>query len=137
MSSDEFAEDHNESVPPSEVEGLDVLEIDISKYDKSQGRVLLKFECEIYKLLGLSDFDIQLWINYHEKTVISDGPDGVKATSWYQRKSGDAATFFGDTVVFMGIIAALYDLDNIKLGIFAGDDSLHFGVGLTLSRAMV
>ncbi|KAL4708041.1 hypothetical protein ACJJTC_013452 [Scirpophaga incertulas] len=46
----------------------DKLEIDISKYDKSQGELLLEFELEIYRLFGIPEDRLAQWrsdlVNY-------------------------------------------------------------------------
>lgn len=85
------------------------------------------FELMVYGMLGMSEFDMQLWWNAHEYSYLKDMSNGVSAKVWFQRKSGDAATFFGNTVVLMGVISVLFDLDKIVMGMFAGDDSLLIG----------
>jgi hypothetical protein len=125
----EFEENLNKFCSPNDLLTREVLEIDISKYDKSQGALLLDFEIEVYKMFGLSEYDAELWRNAHVFTKLCDNFDGVYAKVNYQRKSGDAATFLGNTVVLMGVIAVLFDLKKIDLGMFAGDDSLLFGTG--------
>jgi hypothetical protein len=100
------------------------VEVDISKYDKSQGKMLFEFELLLYRFLGMSEFCLRLWRLMHERTVINDKKNKIKARIEYQRKSGDAATFFGNTVVLMAILASVYDMDSCKMGLFAGDDSL-------------
>jgi hypothetical protein len=100
------------------------VEIDISKYDKSQGKILFEFEILLYKFLGMSEFCLRLWRLMHEHTIINDKKNKIKARINYQRKSGDAATFFGNTVVLMAILASVYDMNSCKMGLFAGDDSL-------------
>jgi len=102
------------------------LEVDMSKYDKSQGEICLEFELRLFAFLGLDSDLCDLWRDMHETSSIYDPQNKVKARLNYQRKSGDAATFFGNTTVLMAIMAVLYDMKDCALGLFAGDDSLLF-----------
>nr|AMO03254.1 putative polyprotein [Boutonnet virus] len=99
------------------------LEVDISKYDKSQFKLLFLIEIEIYRLLGLPEIFIKYWKKGHEDTQLIDYENGIKAYIKYQRKSGDASTFFGNTVVLMIVLSVLFDLRD-AVGFFSGDDSL-------------
>lgn len=65
-----------------------------------------------------------LWRNAHSDTILRDFGTGIRTNVKFQRKSGDAATFFGNTLVLMGILATLFDFSQIQLSLFAGDDSL-------------
>lgn len=49
---------------------------------------------------------------------------GLKVNTIFQRKSGDVFTFMGNTVTTMLALAFVYDLRDIKMGIFGGDDSI-------------
>jgi len=102
------------------------LEIDVSKYDKSQRRIHLLVETKIFKLLGLPEYICNLWITAHTHTQFSNSSVDVSGEILYQRKSGDAATFFGNTIVLMASLCILYDLSETYLCMFAGDDSLLF-----------
>ncbi|UHM27629.1 MAG: RNA-dependent RNA polymerase [Fushun virga-like virus 1] len=103
------------------------LEIDMSKYDKSQSALVLLFECKLMRLLGVREDLIELWKNAHESTRLIDRINKVFANIEYQRKSGDASTFFGNTLFLMALIATLYDLNDVLFACFAGDDSLIVG----------
>ncbi|UHM27517.1 MAG: RNA-dependent RNA polymerase [Sanya virga-like virus 1] len=103
------------------------LEIDISKYDKSQGACALNFECWLLRVFGVSEYYVTLWYNAHVRTTMHDIKNGVKLKVLYQRKSGDASTFFGNTTFLMAVISVLFDVRSIDCGVFAGDDSLLIG----------
>lgn len=123
MSSDDFTKILSERFPPYLLKLYKLLEIDIGKYDKSQHRLLFEIECKIYRKLGIPDFLIEKWREAHEKTVLKDRKNGVKAYIEYQRKSGDASTFFGNTVVLMVVLCTIFDLTDC-FGVFSGDDSI-------------
>jgi len=99
------------------------LEIDMSKYDKSQNAMVLKTECMFYLLLGVPPFWVQLWYNAHLNTTIRDRYSWLKWRVPFQRKSGDASTFGGNTIVLMMIVLWFVDPADIDFALFAGDDS--------------
>lgn len=51
----------------------------------------------------------------------------VCASIWAS-KSGDASTFLGNTIYTMSVMAYLYDMRHLVLGMFAGNDNLCFGI---------
>lgn len=104
-------------------DGAAMLEIDISKYDKSQGLAALIFDCLMMKMLGVSDFFIGLWFKSHAHTTLIDKENGVKYKVDYQRKSGDASTFSQNTRFLMAVVATMFDMSEVLFGMFAGDDS--------------
>nr|QWC36482.1 ORF1 [Bemisia tabaci nege-like virus 1] len=95
--------------------GSEFLEIDISKYDKSQGLIALEFECRVMRLFGVEDRFVELWRNAHECTRLRCRQTGMKTNIDFQRKSGDASTFLGNTMFLMGVICTLYDLTDLNL----------------------
>lgn len=112
------------------IEGYDELEIDISKYDKSQGAVALEFECMLMRVCGVSEYWIRLWYNAHVLTRVYDKRTKLSMLIPYQRKSGDASTFIGNTVFLMAVICDLIPLEKMYFACFSGDDSLILGHGL-------
>lgn len=104
MSPSAFEKRLSTLITPYMLSQLFKLEADISKFDKSQGKLILRIETEIYRLLGLPEVLISLWINAHEHTVLRDRTNGINAFVDYQKKSGDASTFFGNTLVTMLVI---------------------------------
>nr|DBA44346.1 TPA_asm: hypothetical protein [Pemphredonvirus anglici] len=103
------------------------LEVDMSKYDKSQGKLALLFEIYLMREFGVDDEIVNLWWNAHVSTELTDRNNKAKCFVKYQRKSGDASTFIGNTFFLMAVIAMLFDLDNCVFAVFAGDDSLIVG----------
>nr|WPR17629.1 MAG: polyprotein [Mite martelli-like virus] len=126
MSNEEFNEELNKRFDPNMLRKMKVLEGDFSKYDKSQEEALLEFEMLLYRSLGMDEELIQIWIRAHRESRLKDRRNGVKTRTKYQRKSGDATTFFGNTVVLMAVMAACYDMMKVYMGMFGGDDSFLF-----------
>lgn len=124
MSPSEFETLLTEKLPTDLFRMLKKLEIDISKFDKSQGKLILLIEIEIYVLLGMPRYLAKLWFLAHEKTTLVDRLNKIKAWVDYQRKSGDASTFFGNTIVLMIVLAIIFNMHDVLLAILAGDDSL-------------
>jgi len=72
MSPDEFVAIMNQRFYAACLDEQEKLEIDISKYDKSQSEFMFLFENKICKLLGMSPFLSSAWMNGHEETVLKD-----------------------------------------------------------------
>lgn len=100
------------------------LEIDISKYDKSQGKLFLDIEMEIYRLFGIPEQLLLDWYKAHQHTTLYDRVNKLKFFVDYQRKSGNASTYLGNTIVLMVVLSCLFNLDDAVLAMFSGDDSL-------------
>ncbi|APG77532.1 RdRp [Wuhan heteroptera virus 1] len=103
-------------------------EIDFSKYDKSQHLWALTFETEMMKLFGVREDLVKLWILVHKSTMLIAHEYGFRAFVDYQRKSGDAMTFFGNTLWLMYMLMMLVGEERMRdsFGLFGGDDSLLF-----------
>jgi hypothetical protein len=100
------------------------VENDFSKYDKSQQWRALSLEWGLYELLGVSLEDLSLWRNGHMECTILDVSLGIKLISMLQRRSGDATTALGNTVVNMLSVADVYPIDDFVYAMFLGDDSI-------------
>lgn len=133
---EEYAKKITTVCPPSLARGLFAKEIDFSKYDKSQGELHLRIEMRIFELLGLPSDYLTYWYAAHYYTQVNDYTGGFKAWMLYQRKSGDAATFLGNTLICMAMLSSLYDMEKCALGLFAGDDSLVLGPQVILEKNM-
>jgi len=102
------------------------LEVDFSKYDKSQELFCLKIFLEILSRFGVPQHYLDDWERYHISNIIKFKREGVKTRVDYQRRSGDVFTFVGNTIVAMCCIAWSYK-DVVRKaagGVFGGDDSL-------------
>nr|AYP67558.1 RNA-dependent RNA polymerase [Ingleside virus]UJQ88144.1 MAG: RNA-dependent RNA polymerase [Ingleside virus]UJQ88146.1 MAG: RNA-dependent RNA polymerase [Ingleside virus]UJQ88152.1 MAG: RNA-dependent RNA polymerase [Ingleside virus]UJQ88154.1 MAG: RNA-dependent RNA polymerase [Ingleside virus] len=122
--------------PPSAVAAFPhMLEVDISKYDKSQGRLALKFEVAMLVALGMPRRLVPVWIYMHVRSRVDEMFTRFSATVDYQRRSGDSMTFFGNTLFLMATLADTFELRD-ALAMFSGDDSLIFSPApLDRSRA--
>lgn len=86
--------------------GLIPTEVDISKFDKSQGSLVLEIELELMRRLGMSKEIMDIWRHAHTQTELVNKDAGLNVKINYQRKSGDAGTFIGNTTISMCLLAA-------------------------------
>jgi len=103
------------------------LENDFKSYDKNQGVRCLMLEWVVMSLLGVTDEDMTRWVSGHVDTVAIDSRYGIKTQLAHQRKSGDATTTLGNTIVNLLTLVDIYaavDLDRIAYMMLLGDDSL-------------
>lgn len=102
------------------------LEMDISKFDKSQNEFVLQIELEIMRRFGILPVIRDAWKNCHTNTHIEFRKLGVRVPTGVQRKSGDPGTFLFNTLVTMTMAAYCIDMHapEVKGGVFGGDDSL-------------
>nr|AVI05085.1 polymerase [Apple necrotic mosaic virus] len=101
-------------------------EIDFSKFDKSQQRLHHLIQFHIFTALGADHEFLDMWFGSHEISHIRDGPCGIGFSVNYQRRTGDACTYLGNTIITLSALAYMYDLldPNITFVIASGDDSL-------------
>lgn len=126
MSNEEFECELNKRVDVSVFGKLWQVENDMSKYDKAQGEALLVFEALLFTALGMDPEDVEVWVNSHRESIVRDRRNGVRFSTKFQRKSGDASTFFGNTMVLLAVLVACYNIDDVELLLAAGDDSVIF-----------
>lgn len=88
--------------------------------------MLLITEMNIYQLLGMPSELCSLWYAAHVDTLLKDRLNSIKAWIKYQRKSGTASTFFGNTLITMIVLAMVYNMSEVVHGLIAGDDSLLY-----------
>lgn len=94
------------------------LEVDISKYDKSQGELAVRFDVALMRYFGVPEWLCNIWFFGHFLTRIYDRNTGLKAVIPFQRKSGDASTFILNTTFLLAVLSyeiPLDDLSNIDL----------------------
>ncbi|AAZ42392.2 p2 protein [Blackberry chlorotic ringspot virus] len=101
-------------------------EIDFSKFDKSQGRLHHDVQFKLFLMLGIPEHFVTSWFNAHELSHIRDRDCGVGFSVDYQRRTGDACTYLGNTLVTLSVLSYVYDLSNPNISFVAasGDDSL-------------
>nr|QLJ11277.1 2a protein [Melandrium yellow fleck virus] len=100
------------------------LEADLSKFDKSQGELHLEFQREILHAIGFPVHLSNWWADFHRESYLNDPHAKVSLPVSFQRRTGDAFTYFGNTIVTMAMMAYTFDMDLPELAIFSGDDSL-------------
>lgn len=108
-------------------EGYYSSEIDISKYDKSQGLTSFLYECMMFKRFGMPDHLLMLWVNSHWFAKIKSITGTAKFSLPLQRKSGDPWTFMGNTLYLLAILLTLYG-SRARYIMVAGDDSRVYGI---------
>ncbi|QID58999.1 putative viral replicase [Camellia yellow ringspot virus] len=105
----------------------DFIEIDFSKFDKSQNEIHQLMQDEILLRLGGSLEFVSLWSQAHKHSKIKDFNCGISFNTDYQRRTGDAFTFLGNTLVTACMLSYVLD-DNssqqIRYMLVGGDDSL-------------
>lgn len=103
------------------------LELDISKYDKSQGEATLVFECMIMRAFGVEEEFVNHWFAFHHYAALVGkigGMQHVKYDVMFQRKSGEASTLLGNTLFTLGVLLLVFPKESIKFLVVAGDDSV-------------
>nr|UVH34260.1 protein 2a [Broad bean mottle virus] len=100
------------------------LEADLSKFDKSQGELHLEFQRLILINLGFPVPLTNWWCDFHRQSFLVDPQAGVSIPVSFQRRTGDAFTYFGNTLVTMAMMAYCFDMSTAELAMFSGDDSL-------------
>nr|DBA44328.1 TPA_asm: RdRp [Cotesiavirus virgavi] len=125
MSLEEFEEQMYNKYGDIEVENYCRLEIDFSKFDKSQGMAALLFECKLMRLFGTPEIFVDAWYNMHAKTILKERKQKIKCNIHTQRKSGDPRTYRGNTEYSMAVMALVlpYDMMRVIMALFSGDDS--------------
>nr|WRT26854.1 RNA-dependent RNA polymerase [Mercurialis latent virus] len=101
-------------------------EIDFSKFDKSQGQLHHIIQSKVFSMLGLPQHFVDTWSGSHEMSHIYDRDCGVGFSVDYQRRTGDACTYLGNTIVTLCVLSYVYDLSSPKVLFVtaSGDDSL-------------
>lgn len=102
------------------------LEIDQEKFDKSQTDVCYEVEMYFLEMLGMDEILLNSWGTGHESSSATNFLNGIKAYFTYQRKTGDAMTCFGNTLVSMIAMCVCFDLEDAEALYFVGDDSFVF-----------
>nr|QED42903.1 putative RdRp [Entomophthora virgavirus B] len=129
MSPSQFCAVLNDRFPLSLVKRLSkFLEIDFSKYDKSQDLTTLLLEMFLLEHFGISQQVIYLWYYMHRFTYIFDRNNSFAAVVEYQRKSGDAGTWRLNTLVQLAYLVTAFDFTNGLefFMVLSGDDSVVF-----------
>nr|UCJ00338.1 polymerase P2 [Prune dwarf virus] len=100
-------------------------EVDFSKFDKSQQELHHEIQRKIFLRLGVPQEFVNTWFTSHCRSHISDA-SGLRFSVNYQRRTGDACTYLGNTIVTLAALCYVYDLQssNVAMVVASGDDSL-------------
>nr|UCJ00317.1 polymerase P2 [Prune dwarf virus] len=100
-------------------------EVDFSKFDKSQQELHHEIQRKIFLRLGVPQEFVNTWFTSHCRSHISDA-SGLRFSVNYQRRTGDACTYLGNTIVTLAALCYVYDLRslNVAMVVASGDDSL-------------
>ncbi|APT35499.1 ORF2 [Nesidiocoris tenuis virus] len=104
-----------------------VKESDIRKFDKSQQEKVLRAEQKVLMLFGFPPQLAELWLRVHEDTILIDRGLGIMFRVRWHRKSGDASTFLGNSLVLLMVLCSTYDLTKAVMVVFPGDDFYIIG----------
>lgn len=99
------------------------LENDFAKFDKSQLEVVYWFEYYLFKSFGMDEYLLDIYLNANRASRFYDAKHGVSANVNYQRKSGGATTWLGNTLFTLCVLLCVYDIEDIIAMLVAGDDS--------------
>nr|BCA25866.1 polyprotein [Little cherry virus 1] len=99
------------------------VEVDFSKFDKSQGHVIKLYEELVYKIFKFSP---NIYDNFKlsEYFCRASATCGVNLDLYCQRRTGSPNTWLSNSLATLAMLASVYDLDDIDLIIVSGDDSL-------------
>lgn len=126
MSNEDFEREINKRFYSGLMSKIVQIENDMSKYDKAQHKLIRLLENKLLRKLGMPEYLVEIWHSSYFRAWLKDKRNGMAFETEYQRKSGDASTFFGNTVVLLCILLACYDINDILFMILAGDDSVIF-----------
>jgi hypothetical protein len=112
-------------------DGFLSMEIDYSKFDKSQKERCAMIEMYIYARLGLKRDFAEIWFESLKKMTTVNYHDTIKCHLEWQRRTGTATTALGNTLVTMATVCAVlfpdFQIDSFKspfkCAAFLGDDS--------------
>lgn len=97
------------------------VEVDFSKFDKSQGRMAFLVEREIWRILGVDEDFLQFWWETNEYSRLMDYKHGTSANVNFQRKSGAGDTLMGNTIYGSSVLSVFKPAKIFS--VFIGDDS--------------
>jgi hypothetical protein len=100
------------------------IEVDISKYDKSQDEVSLLLFIGLMARMFVPQTFLDDWYKSHTVNILKAHKLGLSFVTHWQRRSGDILTYMGNTVVLLLSLSYCYDFEELELGLFSGDDSL-------------
>nr|QII57747.1 polyprotein [Alphaendornavirus sp.] len=103
-----------------------LMENDLAQQDKQTDHDIIKFEMELYKLLGVHEDVVNLWHNSHFHWKYKSRT--VKGTGDAMRLTGQATTALGNAITNLLVHRKVVDRlgSNLRLFLVLGDDGLMF-----------
>nr|BCA25922.1 polyprotein [Little cherry virus 2] len=123
MSQDEFEMYLNDGLN-NKVQDLFCSEVDISKFDKSQGPLIKQIEEMVLRRLGVDSEVLDWWYSSEYESVCSSFDKSLTVSVDAQRRTGGSNTWLGNTIVNMVLLAYVKEFDPNTFVCFSGDDSL-------------
>ncbi|NP_891562.2 polyprotein [Little cherry virus 2] len=123
MSQDEFETYLNDGLN-NKVQNLFCSEVDISKFDKSQGPLIKQIEEMVLRRLGVDEEVLNWWYSSEYESVCSTFDKSLTVSVDAQRRTGGSNTWLGNTIVNMVLLAYVKNFDPNTFVCFSGDDSL-------------
>nr|BCA25902.1 polyprotein [Little cherry virus 2] len=123
MSQDEFETYLNDGLN-NKVQDLFCSEVDISKFDKSQGPLIKQIEEMVLRRLGVDSEVLDWWYSSEYESVCSSFDKSLTVSVDAQRRTGGSNTWLGNTIVNMVLLAYVKEFDPNTFVCFSGDDSL-------------
>ncbi|AVN99305.1 RdRp [Pistachio ampelovirus A] len=125
MNTDDFAREVEDRIG-CDINSFFCSELDISKYDKSQGALFKQVEEKILARLGVSPGVLDLWYASEYESCVTSADRTFSGDIGAQRRSGASNTWLGNTLINMCLQSYCTDFSDFPCICFAGDDSLIF-----------
>nr|QSE37541.1 RNA-dependent RNA polymerase [Citrus associated ampelovirus 1] len=123
MNTDDFASEVQSRIGP-DIDNYFCGELDISKYDKSQGPLFKQIEEKILRRFGVEASVLDKWYASEYESCVTTEDRAFQADIGAQRRSGASNTWLGNTLINMCLQAACSNFEDFSCIAFAGDDSL-------------
>nr|AFI24675.1 hypothetical protein 1 [Santana virus] len=96
------------------INGIKMKEADISKCDKSELLLALKFLCMLLENFGVPEPSVALYYCMMYYRICSDPSNKITVSFTPQMESGSPATFFGNTTYCMAVILSVVDFETFE-----------------------
>lgn len=127
MNTEEFAKEVQSRVG-TDIDSYFCGELDISKYDKSQGALFKQVEEKVLRRLGVASDVLDTWYASEYASSVTTAQHDFNVDIGAQRRSGASNTWLGNTIINMCLQSYCTNFDSIPCCCFAGDDSLLLSV---------
>lgn len=100
------------------------MEVDISKFDKSETNLHIDVVIALYRAFGLDNAVEYLWRQSQTQTIVKDKLNGIIVHLLFQQKSGNCDTYGSNTWATALALLDTMPLEKAALCVFGVDDSL-------------